>query len=110
MGYSLVVCPHPPQCQHLIGFPFLPLNGPAAEVVGPLYLVGVAGAELVSLCCPICLEDSTLLDGAWAAFKTAFKHLSNFDLIAATLATIGLGSQDLISTLSGELVRLAALL
>ena len=79
-------------------------------MVGPLYFVGVAGAELDFLCCPTCLDDFALLDGTWAAFETDFKHLSNFDLIAATQATIGLGSQDLISTLSGELVRLAALL
>ena len=41
---------------------------------------------------------------------TAFKHLSNLDSIAATLATMGLGSQDLMSTLSGELAKIAALL
>ena len=51
-----------------------------------------------------------MLGGAWAALDTAFKHLSNLDLIAATLATMGLGSLDLISALSGGLVILAALL
>lgn len=104
------MCPHPPQRQHRIGFPFLPLNGPAAEVFGPLYLIGVAGAELDSLRCPVCFEDSALWVGACAAFDTAFKHLSSFDSIAATLATMGLGSLDRISTLSGELAKLAALL
>ena len=35
VGHSLVVCPYPPQCQQRIGFPFLPLNGPAADVGDP---------------------------------------------------------------------------
>ena len=79
-------------------------------MAGPLYLVGVAGTELVSLHCPTCLEDSVLLTGACTAFDTAFRHLSNLDSMAATLATVGLGSRDIISTLSGELAKIAALL
>ena len=101
--------PQPPQHQQWIGFIFFPLKGPAAEV-GPLYSVGVTGAKLDLQCCPPCLDDSVLLEGAWAALETALRHLSNLDSIAATLAAIGLRSQDLISTLSGEFVRLAALL
>ena len=87
-----MVCPQPPHRQQRMGLPFFPLKGPAAEDVGPLYFVGVAGAEFDSRCCPTCLDKSGLLTGAWAAFETAFRHLSNLDSIAATLAMIGLGS------------------
>ena len=93
-----------------MGFPFLPLKGPAAEARGPLVFVGVVGAELDSLFTFFDLEDSTLLVGACAALDTTIKHLSNFNSIAATLATIGLGSLEPRSTLSGEGAMLAALL
>ena len=75
-----------------MGLPFFPLKGLAAEGVGPLFFVGVAGAEFDWRCCPTGLVESDLLTGACAAFETAFRHLSNLDSIAATLATIGLGS------------------
>ena len=93
-----------------MGFPFLPLKGPAEETIGPLVFVGVVGAELDSLFKFFDLEESTLFAGACAAFDTAFKHLSNFDSIAAMLAAMGLGSLQGESTLSGEVAKLAALL
>ena len=72
--------------------------------------MGVVGAKLDSLFKFFDLEESTLFAGACAAFDTAFKHLSNFDSIAATLAAMGLGSLEHKSTLSGEVAKLAALL
>ena len=101
-----MVCPHPPTMLAMDRFPVLTFEGSAAEVVGPLYLVRVVGAELVSLHCPICLEESTLLADACAAFDMALRHSSSLDSIAATLAIIGLGYQDLISTFSGKLAAL----
>ena len=110
VGHSLVVWLHPPHRQQQMGFPFLPLKVPAEETIGPLVFVGVVGAELDSVFKFFDLEESTLFAGAWAALDTAFKLLSNFDSIAAMLATMGLGSQEHKSTFSGEVVKLAALL
>ena len=93
-----------------MGFPFLPLKGPAEETIGPLAFVGVVGAELDSLFTFFDLEESTLFAGAWAALDTAFKHLSSFDSIAATLAAMGLGSLECKLTFSGEVAKLAGLL
>ena len=105
------MCPHPPQCQQWIGLPFFPLKGPAALTAGPFDLLGVTGAELDSLLEPVVLEVLFLpLGWAWVALETAFKHLSNLDSNAATLAAMGLESLDLTLCGSGDDIMFAALL